>query len=167
MIHHFQLKQKNEEDLAIWKNLVGVVVTDTSIEKTAPVDWGNGGAFSVSSLILANDGYVEFKFAQTDASAGMGLSIVDDSAHYDTIDYCLLCTSIGDYRVYENGSLKFTGGAYSTADVFRVEKVGNTVYYKKNGTTFYTSGATVTTSLSVDCAIRQNGGTINNIDFNF
>ena len=51
-------------------------------------------------------------------------------------------------------------GTYQSGDELGVERVGTTIYYKKNGTTIYTSGTASNGDLLVDAAIYTTGGTI-------
>ncbi|WP_040497705.1 LamG-like jellyroll fold domain-containing protein, partial [Fulvivirga imtechensis] len=64
--------------------------------------------------------------------------------------------------VQENGNWKGGFGSVTNGDVLRIERTGNTITYKKNGTTIYTSATPSTTSLIADACFYHSGGEINN-----
>ncbi|MBX2916280.1 MAG: hypothetical protein KF856_13500 [Cyclobacteriaceae bacterium] len=152
-----------------WTDLVGVSVNGNTITKNASNGWGNGGAASVNQLMAGVDGWAEMTVpvSQTTGSIIFGLSDTNPNADYASIDYGIYpsLVSQGVY-VIENGTSK-TNIPYAAGDVFRVERVGSTVYYKKNGTTFYTSTIPSTSALIVDAAINNSGHIISNAKASF
>ncbi|WP_040497720.1 fibronectin type III domain-containing protein, partial [Fulvivirga imtechensis] len=64
--------------------------------------------------------------------------------------------------VQESGNWKGGFGSVTNGDVLKIERTGNTITYKKNGTTFYTSSIPSTSSLLVDACFYHSGGEINN-----
>lgn len=135
----------------VWKDMVGVIVSGDQLVKTAPSGWGNAGAATQNLLAASTDGYVEFP-AYLSNQFMVGLSDVNMDANYTTIDYAIYSNGLS-YAVYSNGSNLATGTALS-GDILRVERVGSSVLFKKNGVTFYTKTAALTTSLLVDAAIN-------------
>ena len=152
-----------------WIDAVGVTVNGNSITKTASAGWGNGGAASLESF--TGDGGVEFVASAADASANgrplCGLSSTNLDASRRTIEYSIYLRDNGSLigiGVYENGVLKGSFGDYHVGDVFRVERVGSTIVYKKNRVTFYTSARPTDASLMVDSAIYNTGGEISDVN---
>ncbi|MDR4497435.1 MAG: hypothetical protein MRK02_05865 [Candidatus Scalindua sp.] len=151
-----------------WIDIVGVVANGDSITKTSSAAWGNGGAGSLESF--TGDGGVEFVASAADASATgrpmCGLSSTNRDASYDTIEYAIYLRNTGSVvqiQVYEKGTDKGAFGTYLVGDVFRVERIGSTIFYKRNGNTFYTSTTPTDLPLLVDTAIYNNGGEIRDV----
>ena len=151
-----------------WVDTVGIKVDGNSITKTASAAWGNSGAVSLESF--TGNGGVQFTASAEDASANgrpmCGLSSTNRNASYDTIEYAIFLRNTGSFiqlQVYENGIDKGTFGTYRVGDVFRVERVGRTIVYKKNGLTFYTSATPTDLPLLVDAAIYNNGGKLKDV----
>ena len=69
----------------------------------------------------------------------------------------------GEIRVFENGSsLVDDPEVYSLGDVLRVERIGSTIYYKKNNTTFYVSTVPYSGSMVVDASTQNINAKISN-----
>ncbi len=151
-----------------WVDMVGVAVNGNSITKTATAAWGNGGAASLESF--AGDGGVEFVASAADATADgrpmCGLSSANLDASYNTIEYAIFLRdteSLIELKVYENGIDRGAFGSYEVGDVFKVERVGSTIVYKKNEVIFYTSETPTDSPLLVDASIYNNGGEISDV----
>ena len=156
------------DEVTTWVDTVGLVVNGNSITKTAPAGWGNGGAASLERF--TSDGGVEFVASSADASANgrpmCGLSSINLNASYDTIEYAIFLRNTGsviELKVYESGIDKGVFGNYQAGDIFRVERIGSTIVYKKNGVIFYTSGLPTDLPLLIDAAIYNNGGELRDI----
>jgi len=144
-----------------WTNAVGVTVSGNSLTKnTSTNGWGDSGASSVRTI--AGDGFVEFTAQETTTGRMLGLSTTDADQSYTSINYALALGGDALVRVYENGTLRGTFGTYTTGDVFHVERVGTTVYYKQNSTTFYTSTVASSGDVIADAAFYHIGSTITN-----
>lgn len=137
----------------------GLTVNDDLITKTTSDGWDDGLATSGS---FQDDGYLEYIANQATYHMMIGLSNSNDNAHFNTIDYAIYNAGSG-IKVYENGILKGSFGSYQTGDVFRIERIGSTIYYKRNGNIFYTSQTASSGSLLGDVSISSNGGKIRNL----
>ena len=142
----------------VWTDLVGVSVTGTTLTKTAALGWGNGGAASTESF--SGNGLLEFTATQTNKARMCGLSSSNLDAQYTSIEYAVYLFNNGKIYVYEKGVNRGTFGNYATGDKFRVERTGNTIVYKKNGTVFYTSAVTTVAALKADSAFYENGSSV-------
>jgi len=91
-----------------------------------------------------------------------GITSIDIDDHYNTIDYAVYLESSGYFTVYESGSWIGRFGTYEVGDVFAIERSGNIIKYKQNGTVYYTSLKTTYNSLMVDCSFSSNGSEIAN-----
>ena len=143
-----------------WTDVVGVTVSGNDLTKPGANSW-NAGAASTQIIPAGEDGYIEMTIQETDKPRMFGLSAVNADASYTSITYAAYATWGGPrYYVYENGVNLGQKSTYTTGDVFRVERVGTTIYYKKNGTTVYTSTIPSTTALIADVSLYAPGTTI-------
>ena len=117
--------------------------------------WGTAGGFAQQTL--TGDGALSLGFvagAAADAAA-IGFSAADASNnhHYNTIDDGLLFNSTG-VQVVEEGSVAHSiplASVDAANDTFVIQRLGTSIIYKQNGTTFY-SGTTVAGELQVHAA---------------
>ncbi len=146
-----------------WTNLVNVAQSGTTLTKTS----GNGnawdaGAFSIPSIPANGDGYLEFTAGEATTYKMMGLSSTDGDASYATINYAIYPEAGGNIQIYENGILRGAYGTYTTTDLFRVERQGSSILYKKNEATFFTSAVPSTGALYGDCSFYNTTSSIKN-----
>jgi len=145
-------------DNITWANVtnatldLGVTITPTTTTTT----WGSG-ASSLERLPAGINGWVEFK-ALTQEQA-IGLSENDLNANWQSVQFGFFITGSGanfTYSIIESGFTITTAASLATSDVLRVERVGTIIYYKKNGSTVYSSTSSSTTSLIVDITLNKN-----------
>lgn len=151
----------------VWTDLVNVTANGSNLTKTASNAWGNSGAFSENMLIAGDDGWVEFTVTQESSYRMFGLSSVNVNAHYNTLDFAIYLFGTSTVYIYENGQNKGSFGSYSSGEVYRIERTGTTIEYKRNGTVFYVSNNPSTTNLHIDCALYNLGATISNVQTSF
>lgn len=127
--------------------------------------WGGAGARSKFELANGDNGFVELRIIDNQDIA-IGLSTVNTTSpntsnDYTTINYGLFQDATnGVVYAIENGVPVSSTLPYMAPDSFRVEKVGNTIFYKKNKEVFHQSTLTGTENLFIDAAIQTQGGTI-------
>ena len=138
----------------------GVSISGNEIRKTGSNGWAHGLA---TQGTITGDGYVEFIAPQRNKNFMVGLSSENSGASYTTIKYAMYCKSNGTLGVYESGSNKTNLGTYQTVDILRVERIGNTVYYKKNGITIHISQTTSSGELLGDIAMHTSGSKIEDV----
>lgn len=131
-------------------NVVGGTVAGSTLTKTASDLWGNCGAFSIESL--DDNGTLELVTPAITVNVVLGLSNTDASQSYDTIPYGIYFAT-GTIIVSQLGVLTPSFGAFTALDTFSIQVQDDVVYYKKNGTVFYTSLVTPTFPLYFDCAL--------------
>ena len=145
-----------------YTDLVGVSVDETGlITKTASTAWGNAGLATKGKI--SGNGYVEFVPEANDKSTMVGLSHINTDESYNTVDFAMYARFSQNIVIYESGTWKGNFGPYVAGDVLRVERIGTTIYYKKNGDVLYTSNTTSTGSLLGDAAIYNNGAQISGL----
>lgn len=139
-------------------------ITSSLLTKTASSGWGN--AYATSTGALVGDGYVEFTTNESNKAKQLSISYTSVGSDRLSVLYRITLDSIGNYY-WGDPSESSIGGSYIAGDVFRIERIGTTIYFKKNGTTFQTSTETVTTANMVsDCFANQTGATIKNAKIN-
>lgn len=151
-----------------WCNVVGLDFTTDGaddLSKSAPTGWGNGGCASVDLLPAQLDGAVEMVAAATNKSVMCGFSTADNDQSYSSINYGAYFAADGHVYVYENGTLKYSGGTYAVGDTLRVAREGGVLQYRLNGALIYTSTVANTGALIVDAALYEAGATLKGARF--
>lgn len=145
-----------------WVDLIGVAVDGNTLTKTGSTTWGNGGAASAQTI--SGDGAVSVTVSQVDRYRMFGFSEYNADANLGTIKYAMYLKINGDIEVRESGSSLAIPISYSIGDVMSVERAGDSIEYKKNGSVFHTSTpVSPTSSLLVDVALYNSGSKLNNV----
>jgi hypothetical protein len=143
---------ENGNDVA-WTRGVGVEIRGNLMAKNAPLAGWNAGGSSVN--VLAGNGYFEFTVPQADKYMMAGLSDADVDTGYASIDYAIFFDYRGVLAVFESGVMKTElAWEYRPGDVFRIERAGTVITYKRNGQMFYTSSASSSGALIADVSIH-------------
>ncbi|MBL7865156.1 MAG: hypothetical protein JNK10_09785, partial [Cyclobacteriaceae bacterium] len=147
-------KYQTMEHPTEWISKVGVTTVGSTINKTSGADnnW-NAGAFSAVGIPASTDGAVKFGVGPVTGRKTMGLSDTDVDITITGMDFAMVLRHDGGIQIYESGTLIGSYGTYTTSDLFMIQRVGTTIYYKKNGSTIYTSGVSSSTALYADCSI--------------
>lgn len=118
---------------------------------------------AISTKWIYGDGWVEFRFDQTSGkSMSVGLVEVNSDRHWNTFPYCFKVAS-GEVGCFENGNpVGPAATTFAATDVFRIERVGTTIYFKKNGTTLHPSTTPSQGILFVDTSFVHQSGSISN-----
>lgn len=105
--------------------------TDDGNLKRKAASGNEGVCESLAALVC--DGYVEFS---AEAAGGIAIGLTSDEPEDDhtTIDYLLEAGTGGVLKFHENGSLVTSGESFSASDLLRIERDGQSIVYKKNGT---------------------------------
>jgi RHS repeat-associated protein len=134
-----------------------VSVSDNIITKVGGVNAQWDGDISTQGSI-SGDGYVEF-ISETKGKYYMaGLSNNNNTASFQSIKYAIYLNH--SVYIYESGANKGISLSYDVGDIFRVERIGNTIHYKKNGETFYVSTKKSTEELFGDVSMYHVGSKI-------
>lgn len=151
-----------------WTNIVGATSDANGTLTKIAVYASPAGASSVEVLPAGVDGWVETEMNQSGKTRAVGLSDVDVDATGATIDYSISFSyNNNNVFVYENGVSRGYAHNYVVGDTYRIERTGTTILYKRNGTTFYTSGVPSSTSLVADVNMLHTGGVIFNTSVSF
>ncbi|WP_165915745.1 DUF6443 domain-containing protein [Tenacibaculum skagerrakense] len=130
----------------------GLAIADNTITKTSTVNGWNVGLATQGSFNA--DGYVEYIAPQYDKDFMVGLSNTNNDASFSSIRFALYNVGNGYIHVYEWGTYKGNFGRYYEGDIFRVERIGDQIQYKRNGETFYTSTSRSSGTLIGDVSIQ-------------
>ena len=143
-------------------------VQTTLITKTAATAAWDSGVSSAETI--AGDGFVEFVATQLDKDRFCGLSRTDTNQNYTSIGWGIeLAPDLGSGRhiyIYESGVQKYVSGAnaWTTGDVFRIERRDGTINFYQNGVWFMLSTAPDQSgNLRVDTSFYNQNGTLDGV----
>jgi uncharacterized repeat protein (TIGR01451 family) len=141
-----------------------VQITGNSLQK---LDTGGWDADAISNTsIEAGAAMVEMTVDEIDTQRAFGLTQDNPGRHYNTIDFAFLLRNDKLLFMYENGVRVGPFLPYFTGDVLRIEIVGSSIVYRRNGFTLFTSSKTITAAnypLIVDTSLHTQNSTINNV----
>ncbi|CAL2080928.1 DUF6443 domain-containing protein [Tenacibaculum sp. 190524A05c] len=107
---------------------------------------------------ITGDGYVEFEAGSKNKYYMVGLSNNNNTASFASIKYAIYLNH--SVYIFESGKNKGLKSTYKIGDIFKVERIGNKIYYKKNDEIIYTSLITSSGDLYGDVSMYHIGGII-------
>ncbi|WP_431167469.1 DUF6443 domain-containing protein [Tenacibaculum halocynthiae] len=134
----------------------GVSISNDVITKTSSSSWTVGLATQGSFI---GDGYIEFTAETEGLEYMVGLSGKNLNVHYGSIGYAIYLNA-SNVWIYESNASKGNKITYEAGDVFRVERIGSEIHYKKNGDTFYISQKPSSGKLLGDVSLGDTGAKI-------
>uniref|UniRef100_UPI002491868E RHS repeat-associated core domain-containing protein n=1 Tax=Tenacibaculum aiptasiae TaxID=426481 RepID=UPI002491868E len=137
----------------------GISISGDMITKTGSNGWDAGLATMGSIQTI---GFVEYKLPKKYMHFMVGLSEQNTDAYFGSISYAIYNAGTA-IQVFEKGELKGVFGNSELNDVFKIERIGNTIYYKKNNITFYTSQTQSSGSLLGDISMYSEGAQIKDL----
>ncbi len=148
---------------------LGLSQLDNVISKVASGSWNAG---FTSAKTIASDGYIQWKVTQSDKRVMVGLSETTSTQGngYVSIDYAIYTGSGTDSRVfvYEKGVFQNIAVTnFVPGDIFKVERIGNTIYYKHNNEVFHISAVTTTETLIGDSSFLDTTTAIEDVHIGF
>ncbi|MDC8002582.1 DUF6443 domain-containing protein [Aureisphaera galaxeae] len=152
---------KTASDPTNFTDITNLSIHGNKIKKVAGGNSWNAGL--ASEKIVYGDGYVEFSPTQNNKNVMVGLSTTNTNANYNTINYAIYAQWEQKVIVYENGVFKGNHATYEAGDILRVERVGTTIYYKKNNEVIYTSTVASTGNLIADISVYHGNTVIENL----
>jgi RHS repeat-associated protein len=163
-----QTKQTQNRSDVTWKDLVGSTVDGNRVVKTAAGNtWGTSGAASVQQIPANTDGWIEWTALEKSTYRVIGLSNQNIDTQPTTIQYGLYLRGDATLYKYEGTTSTQLSGGYAVGDVFRIERVGSTINYKKNNAIISTSTVSPSITLMVDVSLWTSGGTIPGLKTSF
>lgn len=152
--------------LVEWESAINLNFVGDSISTTVE---GFDNSFGESKNVLPSgqDGWVEFTVVSPNRDYFVGLSVPDREPSYLNIESAVYDRSPTHIQAYEDGAERtLTSESFVTGDIIRIERVGSTVYYKRNGTTLGTNAAS-TGDLVINISFRFENGYIRNLVASF
>jgi len=143
-----------------WTDQLGVSQNGTQLTRTVNTGWDcNSGAASVNAIPSGEDGWVEMIVTENSSTKFFGLSNSNTDACRWSISHSVYFEN-QKLHIYEGGQYVGLYENCTIEDVIRVERIGTTIEYKKNGVTFYTSHKPSSGSLIADVSIKDRNGVI-------
>jgi hypothetical protein len=144
----------------VWVNPVNVTASGGSVSKTSGCDGCyDAGAISKQSISGGN-GYVQFTAGATGSLRVAGLTASFGVNNPSSIAFGLRLQG-GIAEVREAGVYR-ADVAFAAGDVFRISVQGGAVSYARNGTVFYKSSSTSSSTLALAVSIANMSGGIGN-----
>ncbi|MEQ8472014.1 MAG: fibronectin type III domain-containing protein [Marinoscillum sp.] len=144
-----------------WTNIHGAVQKGPDLEKTTSYGWGNSGAESRETIGSNQDGWIEMVIkdvSKTDLVFGLSDDNLNDQIGSTDYGFELSRYNRAFWK-RENGNRKYLG-TYNSGDVLRIQRSGNKILYKKNGSTIASSNISSAPSLVADVCIYSTAATV-------
>lgn len=143
----------------LWNDLIDVTQTDNTLTKTGTAGWGNAGGASNNKLDTLENGWVDCKINSLNTEFAFGLSNTNPDADFNSIKYAVMVDS-GQINVYNLGALIGNYGSAAVDDSIRIERIGNILFYTKNGIVFLNQEVEAKQPLLIDIAIYTSGAVV-------
>lgn len=150
----------------IWTDAIGATGNYTStLTKTATNSWGNSGAVSMHYLPANTDGWFEYTVTEIQSSKSIGFSEYLRDFNQSSVIYSLhmagsTLTARNTWNVLQTTTV-------AVGDVVRMERVGSTIFYKKNGIVFHSISDALTIALIVHTSLYNNGLVLSGVQASF
>lgn len=139
----------------------GINISDDLITKTSTSNSWNVGLASIGTIQA--DGYVQFSPDTHGKFFVVGLATSNPNTTYAPMEHAIYIHT-NNVFVFESGSNKGAmSTSYQVGDVFRIERVGNKIYYSHNGEVKYISGKHFSGTLMADVSMFHSGAKIKNL----
>ncbi|MCE7864499.1 MAG: hypothetical protein DYG99_13235, partial [Bacteroidetes bacterium CHB5] len=151
-----------------WRDVVSLRIEGNKLTSVSgPPQWGFGAA-SVQQLAAGQDGWFEFTVTETNTSKIIGFNDSNSGGTSNSdINYAFQLYYSTLY-IQENASTKGTLTGLVPGDILRMERIGTTITFKRNGTLISTSAITPSTSaLFIDNSFHIGGNTIAGVRASF
>lgn len=124
-------------------------------------------ADAISTKWIYGDGWVEFKFNQTDKAVTVGLVTTNANRDWTALPFAIKGALNSTFGFFEGGTqVGPTGLSYSTTDTFRIERSGTRITFKRTKTdgtvVSHTSNTASQGILFVDTSFFNQGAAISN-----
>lgn len=154
-------------DWITWGNMVGVTATNAqTLTKTASSGYGNAGASSQNVLYYEEDGWIEFTLDSWNKDRVFGFSDVNSDNNDNSIDFSFRTSGTNIY-VYEGNVSHGNIPSAAIGDRFRISRLGSTIYWQRNGFTYYYVPERFRGAMVADVALGTNGAILSNAKCSF
>lgn len=140
-----------------WTDLVNTSANGNTLSKASSSYLWNAGAASTNIIPAFSDGAIEMTINSTNWDIMFGLSNVNTDATWNSIQYNCYISRRRSHtaRIYAYSTLKHYSpiNFFAVGDQFKVERIGSTMYFKKNDLTFYSMPCDNSQSLRADVSM--------------
>jgi hypothetical protein len=113
---------------------------------------------------MEGNGEVRFSFGDLNKYSMVGLSYTNENQNWTSLDFAIYGDQ-GEAYIRELGSDKGIVVSYNTMDLFSIQRIGATVYYKKNGLLLYKSTKSSLGVMMLDAALFSNAAVIDKFQY--
>lgn len=149
-----------------WKDQTSINIQGNRIFKTGTSAAWDAGLASIQMLPSGTDGWVEATCSSVSGYQLIGLNDSNPDNDRANVDYACVF-AIDKIEVWELGVNKFNITGLKVGDVVKIDRIGGTVRYYKNGALSYTSLTSSTTPMLVDVSIFTSGTDVANVRSSF
>ncbi|MBQ21650.1 MAG: hypothetical protein CMD31_12920 [Flavobacteriales bacterium] len=148
-----------------WINLVNLTLTGDTLEKTSgTVGWN---AHANSTNILVGDGWVKYNVASLGTQRLFGFSQKGVTINTDAEIIYGFYVSGTDLYSRESGSQTYLNTTYDIGDELVIERIGDTVYYKKDSVVLRQITVDGTLQLNAAAVFRNQGTKLESVVASF
>ncbi|CAM1363083.1 hypothetical protein [Tenacibaculum xiamenense] len=142
--------------------------TGGNLNRFASAGWNQQGYSLVRAIPAGAEGHLNFTAGPNNTYRMIALnSDPTSNASYTSLDYAIYLAPTWVY-VYENGSYRGRFVTYVSGDQFEINVAcSGTVTYKKNGTVFYTSTISASSTMYLDSSFYNTNSTVSNISITY
>ena len=144
-------------------NDIGITQINTTITKYSEnSNWGAGGG---SASIRVNTGdYITYA-VNNNKSVMVGLSTINENAHFNTIENAFYSRFNDSLYIYKNGALyQNLNESYDESSVLKISYNSNEICYYKDNVTLFCDIINSTGPLVLDFAMFENGASIKDLN---
>ncbi|HYC85213.1 MAG TPA: HNH endonuclease [Chryseosolibacter sp.] len=139
------------------------VAANGVLTRTGASAWN---AYAGTMNTMTGDGWIEFPASETNTARLAGLAATGAVTSYTEIDYYIYLKNNGQWEVRDKGAMPYTG-TYASGDIFRIERVGSTVRFMKNGFSYHTGTISATTAYKTTVALHTSSATLGPLTMSF
>jgi len=162
------LTSHSQSDVVEWIDKIGIRQEGNKLVRAVTGSgWGTSGAASVQKLPTGQNGWIEFVVAEATTGKAIGFSEQNSDAGYLSMGYGWLLANDGKAYIYEKPNQPILIGTYKSQDIFKVERVANTINYYQNNMLKKSTSLSSAPALIVDVALSDLNATIANLHSSF
>jgi YD repeat-containing protein len=143
-----------------WTNKFGIqLIGNKFTDVAANSGFGNSGSTAVQQLGAGLSGWVEVTFSEN--NKGRLVRWTDQTNLFQ------LYLNNGSMYIQENSTINAIVPGVVAGDVFRMDRTGSTISYRKNGALIFTSSLASTTAITMTTLLNEIGSTLVGIRSSF
>jgi RHS repeat-associated protein len=136
-----------------WTGLTNVNAAGQSLSKTSAPGW-NAGALTSNPLASNTDGWMEFAISNYTDSYIIGLTNVTNSFLNTSFKYAVFVDPATSTLYTYQDATQLSLSSYQVGDIIRIERIGTSINYKRNGIILRTASTDPSLELRAKAAIN-------------